>query len=77
MADWNRIKRYNRTTQEEYVDNYLDIIDDKPLLHRKLAEYLIFYNTRRVHKSLGNKTPIDYLIEQRVLPQMCLTYTDN
>ena len=34
-----------------------------PLFHEKLADYLIFYNTKRPHKSLGLKSPIDYLIE--------------
>jgi transposase InsO family protein len=71
------IERYNRTLQEEFIDNHLDLIHDKVLFHQKLADYLIFYNTQRVHKGLQNKTPVDYLIEQGVLSQMCLTYTDN
>jgi transposase InsO family protein len=69
------IERYNRTIQEEFIDNHLDTIHDKELFSRQLADYLIFYNTQRVHKSLGNRTPVDYLIEQGVLSQMCLTYT--
>ncbi len=64
------IERYNRTVQEEFIDNHLDTINDKALFNGQLADYLIFYNTKRVHKSLGNKTPIDYLIEQGVLSQM-------
>jgi len=69
------IERYNRTLQEEFIDNHLHLIHDKKLFHQKLADYLIFYNTQRVHKGLQNKTPVDYLIEQGVLSQMCLTYT--
>jgi putative transposase len=69
------IERYNRTLQEEFIDNHLDLIHDKELFHQKLADYLIFYNTQRVHKGLENKTPVDYLIEQGVLSQRCLTYT--
>ena len=57
------IERYNRTIQEEFIDNNIDIIFDKQLFHEKLADYLIFYNTKRPHKSLGLKSPIDYLIE--------------
>lgn len=53
------IERYNRTVQEEFIDNHLDTINDQVLFNRQLADYLIFYNTKRVHKSLGNKTPID------------------
>lgn len=69
------IERYNRSLQEEFIDNHLDLIHDKELFFQKLADYLIFYNTQRVHKGLQNKTPIDYLIEQGVLSQKCLTYT--
>lgn len=57
------IERYNRTIQEEFIDNNLDIIYDKPLFHQRLADYLIFYNTKRPHRSLGLKSPMDYLIE--------------
>lgn len=71
------IERYNRTLQEEFIDNHLDIIHDKKLFHRALADYLIFYNTRRVHKSLENKTPMDYLIQDGGMSQMSLTYTSS
>jgi transposase InsO family protein len=71
------IERYNRTLQEEFIDNHLDLIHDKAQFHQKLADYLIFYNTQRIHKGLENKTPVDYLIEQGVLSQRCLTYTPS
>jgi len=57
------IERYNRTIQEEFIDNNEDIIHDKPLFNEKLADYLIFYNTERPHKSLGLKSPLGYLVE--------------
>ena len=69
------IERYNRTIQEEFIDNNLEVIYDKPLFHRRLADYLIFYNTQRPHKSLGLKSPIEYLIENGRMSQMSLTYT--
>lgn len=71
------IERYNRTIQEEFIDNNLDIIYDKPLFHQRLAEYLIFYNTQRPHKSLGLKSPVEYLIEKEVMSQKYLTYTNS
>jgi len=70
------IERYNRTVQEEFIDNNLDTIHDQELFHKKLADWLIFYNTQRVHKGLQNKTPVDYLIEEGVLSQKCWTYTN-
>ena len=69
------IERYNRTIQEEFIDNHMDIIHDKLLFHQELAEYLIFYNTQRPHKSLGLKSPIDFLIENGEMSHMSLTYT--
>jgi len=50
------IERYNRTIQEEFIDNHLDIIHDKPLFHEHLAEYIVFYLTKRIHKSLDKMT---------------------
>lgn len=55
------VERYNRTLQEEFIDNNLDIIHDKVLFNQELADYLIFYNTERPHKSLGLKSPLEYL----------------
>jgi len=69
------IERYNRTIQEEFIDNNLDVIYDKPLFNQRLADYLIFYNTQRPHKSLGLKSPLEYLIEKGVMSQKSLTYT--
>ena len=69
------IERYNRTIQEEFIDNNLDILDDKILLNQKLADYLIWYNTIRPHKSLDLKSPLQYLIEKGEMSQMSLTYT--
>ena len=70
------IERYNRTIQEEFIDNHLDLIHDKELFHKELSDYLIFYNTQRPHKSLGLKSPLEYLISQGGMSQMSLTYTD-
>ncbi|MFN6946557.1 MAG: integrase core domain-containing protein [Cytophagaceae bacterium] len=69
------IERYNRTIQEEFIDNNLDVIYDKPFFNQRLAEYLIFYNTKRPHKALGLKIPLEYLIENGGMSQMSLTYT--
>jgi putative transposase len=55
------IERFNRTIQEEFIDENLHIISDQKLFSFKLMEYLLFYNTQRVHKSLGLQTPLGYL----------------
>ena len=69
------IERYNRTIQEEFIDNNLDIIHDKILFNQKLADYLIWYNSRRPHKSLGLKSPLQYFFEKGGMSQKSLTYT--
>ncbi|MBC8474089.1 MAG: transposase [Candidatus Omnitrophica bacterium] len=69
------IERYNRTIQEEFINNHLDVIHDKELFNQKLSDYLIFYNTERPHKTLGLKSPIDYLIENGGMSHKSLTYT--
>ena len=69
------VERFNRTLQEEFIDNNLDIIHNPKLFTGKLIDYLLFYNTQRVHKSLGLKTPMGYLQEQRGLSNNSVTYT--
>ena len=71
------IERYNRTIQEEFIDNHLDIIHDKSLFHEQLAEYMVFYLTKRIHKSLGKMTPIDYLIRKGGMSHLYGTYTST
>lgn len=58
------IERANRTLQEEFLDDNLDYaLNGLFEFNLKLIEYLIWYNTKRVHKSLGNLSPIDYLLK--------------
>ena len=49
----------------------------KPIneINKNLKEYLIFYNTKRVHKSLNNKVPfLDFIILNNKLSNMLWTY---
>ena len=69
------IERYNRTLKEEFINYHLDLIYTPNLLNQKMVEYLIFYNTKRVHKSLGLKSPMDYLVSNGYLSHMSWTHT--
>ena len=69
------IERYNRTVQEEFIDYHEDIIHDKTLFSQKLAEWNIYYNTKRRHHTLCLKSPIDYLISNGGMSHKSLTYT--
>lgn len=69
------IERYNRTLQEEFINNHIDLMHEKKSLNIALADYLIFYNTIRVHKSLGLVSPVQHLITQGALSHMYVTHT--
>jgi len=69
------IERYNRTIQEEFLDYHLDELTDINQGNQLLADWNVYYNTKRRHHSLGLKSPIDYLIENGGMSQMSLTYT--
>ena len=69
------IERYNRTLQEEFIDYHLDTIHDHKVFSQKLADWNIYYNTKRRHHSLGLKSPINCLIEKGGMSHKSLTYT--
>jgi len=69
------IERYNRTIKDEFVAQNLDVIYDIRLFRMRLAEYLVFYNCVRPHKSLCKKSPKQSLIEKGVMSKMFATRT--
>lgn len=68
---------FNGTIQEEFVDYHVNLLfNDTTAFNEKLKEYLLFYNTKRVHYAFKNKkTPLevltksDYYLNQ--LPAEC------
>ena len=67
------IERANRTLQEEFMEQYIYTRwNGLVAFNRDLMEYLVWYNTKRVHKSLNNISPINYLLS--ILPQECHMY---
>ena len=69
------IERYNRTLQEEFLDYNEDCVHDDVIFGQKLADWNIYYNTKRRHHSLGLKSPLQYLIDNKRMSHMSLTYT--
>jgi len=71
------IERSNRTLTEEFIDGHEEyMLEGVEEFNSRLIDYLVWYNTKRVHKSLGNISPINYLL--KILPpesQMYVTYT--
>lgn len=58
------LERFNRTIQEEFVNYHLaELNANIPLFNRKLMDYLIWYNTRRVHYAFKNLlSPVQFMV---------------
>lgn len=69
------IEKYNRTIQEEFIDQHSVLLEDTKKFNLKLIEWLIWYNTKRPHWSLDLQSPVDYLINNNYLSRMCWTNT--
>lgn len=70
------VEHYNRIIQKEFIDQNLDsLLVDKIDFNHKLADYLIWYPSRRVHKSLDLKSPLQKLVERWSMSNMSVTYT--
>jgi len=58
-----RLERFNRTIQEEFIDYHSFLLLDPDEFNRKLIDYLIFYNTQRVHCAFQNKlSPVQFIM---------------
>ena len=69
-------ERFNRTVQEAFVDYHEDLLfDDLAQFNRKLAHWLLQYNTVLPHHSLGLKTPVQFLIHHK--PQCHMYWTNT
>ena len=69
------VERYQRSLQEEFVNHHLHLIYDLKIFNQKMVEYLIWYNTKRVHQSLGLKSPMDYLLSGGLMSKKYVTST--
>lgn len=58
------IERFNGSIQEEFVDvTDNDPYNDLEDFNNKLMDYLLFFNTQRVHKGIGKITPMAFIIQ--------------
>lgn len=59
------VERFNRTLSEEWIIYHrASLRDDVPRANQLLIEYLLWYNTRRPHASLGLKSPFAGIVER-------------
>lgn len=57
------VERFNRTIQEEFIDYHTWLLKDPDDFNRKLMDYLVFYNTERVHHAFKNQlSPVQFML---------------
>jgi transposase InsO family protein len=57
------IERFNRTISEDFIMRNRPLLRDNPAaFNEKLVEWLLWYNTRRPHESLGLVSPLRYIV---------------
>lgn len=71
------VERFNRSIQDEFIDFNLNYLNEAKLFSRKLSDYLLFYNLTRVHKALGNISPIAYMLKKGEMSNNSVTYTSS
>ena len=69
------IEKYNRTIQEEFIDWNEVLLENVGQFNQKLVDWLIWYNTKRYHWSLNLTSPVDYLLKNNWVSNMCWTNT--
>jgi putative transposase len=62
------LERFNRTVQEQYVNPHMDAIDELETFNCKLMDYLIWYNTEKPHRGIGNLSPLSYYVDNFLTP---------
>ncbi len=69
------VERFNRTLREDFLNLNLHLVREPKLFHDKLVDYLLFFNTKRPHQTLGQRSPLGYALEEGYLSQMYWTST--
>jgi len=62
------LERFNKTIQYQFVYWHIDEIDDLDIFNQALMEYLIWYNTEKPHRGVGNLPPLRYYIDNFLIP---------
>ena len=64
------LERFNKTIQDEFIDYHSYLLLDPDKFNQKLIDYLIFYNTERVHHAFQNKlSPVQFMMT--INPSRC------
>ncbi|MDP2586003.1 MAG: integrase core domain-containing protein [Candidatus Levybacteria bacterium] len=58
-----RVERFHQTAEYEYFNYQEDLLDNLTMINQRCVEFNTKYNTKRFHRSLGYKTPLEVVIE--------------
>ena len=58
-----RVERLHQTAEYEYFNYQYDLLDDLDMINQHCMEFNTKYNTKRFHRSLGYKTPLEVVLE--------------
>jgi transposase InsO family protein len=56
-----RVERLHQTAEYEYFNYQYDLLGNLDMINQKCVEFCTKYNTKRFHRSLGYKTPGEYV----------------
>jgi transposase InsO family protein len=71
-------ERFNRTLSEAFIQKHRNLLAcDLPAFNRAMMDWLLWYNTRRPHWSLGLISPLKYICDKMSIEKshMCWTST--
>jgi len=58
------VERFNKTLQDDWIDWHIADLKEPDNFNNRLMDYLIFYNTERVHEAFGNKlSPMEFMLQ--------------
>lgn len=67
------VERFNRTIQEEFVNYHVGSLLEPDVFNRKLIDWLVWYNTVRVHHAFKNRlSPVQFMmtLQSSRIPQL-------
>jgi len=74
----SEVERFNRTLHEAFIARNQQLLAyDIDAFNRKLIDWLLWYNTRRPHWSLGLISPLKYICNQLPVPESQMLWTDT
>lgn len=72
------VERFNRTLSEAFIQKYRHLLAyDLPAFNRALMDWLIWYNTRRPHWSIGLISPLRYIVNKLPAKQSHMWWTST